>query len=114
MENCLFCKIINKQIDSEIVYENDYVVVFKDTNPKAPVHLLAVPKKHIRSIAEVEKLNQKELSELLFAISKIAKELDLEKEGFRVVVNTGASAGQSVDHLHFHILGSRKFNWPPG
>jgi histidine triad (HIT) family protein len=114
MEDCLFCKIINKQIDSEIVYENDYVVIFKDINPKAPVHLLAVPKKHVRSIVEIDRLAQEELSGLLFSISKIARELDLDKEGFRVVTNTGISAGQSVDHLHFHILGNRKFNWPPG
>jgi histidine triad (HIT) family protein len=114
MEDCLFCKIVNKQIASEIVYENDYVVVFKDINPKAPVHLLAVPKKHVRSIVEIEKLSLEELSGLLSSISKIAVELDLDKEGFRVVTNTGASAGQSVDHLHFHILGNRKFDWPPG
>jgi histidine triad (HIT) family protein len=114
MEDCLFCKIVNKQIASEIVYENDYVVVFKDINPKAPVHLLAVPKKHVRSIVEIEKLSLEELSGLLSSISKIAGELELDKEGFRVVTNTGASAGQSVDHLHFHILGNRKFDWPPG
>jgi histidine triad (HIT) family protein len=114
MEECLFCKIINKQVDSEIVYENDHAVIFKDINPKAPVHLLAVPKKHVRSIVEIKKLEPEELTGLLFAVSDISREMDLDKEGFRVVTNTGASAGQSVDHLHFHILGNRKFNWPPG
>lgn len=110
----MFCKIVNKQIASDIIYENDYVVIFKDINPKAPVHLLAVPKKHIGSIAEIEKLSAEELSGLLGSIARIAKEMNLDRQGFRVVTNTGASAGQSVNHLHFHILGNRKFDWPPG
>ncbi len=114
MEDCLFCKIINKQIDGEIVYENDYAVIFKDINPKAPVHLLAAPRKHISSIADVDQLTPIEIFELLSAVSKIARELGLDSKGFRVVTNTGTSAGQSVDHLHFHILGNRQFNWPPG
>jgi len=114
MKNCLFCKIVNKQINSEIVYENDDVLVFKDINPKAPVHLLVIPKKHIRSIMEIEDLSDKQVNEMLKTIAKIAKEMELDREGFRVVTNTGASAGQSVDHLHFHILGKRSFNWPPG
>ena len=114
MEDCLFCKIANKEIKSEIIYENEKVVIFKDVNPKAPVHLLAVPKKHVSSIMEVEKLGPEELKELLVSISKIAKDLKLDSEGFRVIINTGAAAGQSVNHLHFHIMGKRNFNWPPG
>jgi len=114
MENCLFCKIADKQINSEIVYENDDVVVFKDLYPKAPVHLLVIPKKHISSVVEIEELSDKQTCELLRTIAKIAKEMRLDKDGFRVVTNTGTSAGQSVDHLHFHILGKRSFNWPPG
>ena len=114
MENCLFCKIVNKQINSETVYENDDVLVFKDKYPKAPVHLLVIPKKHVSSIMEIEDLSDKQTSEMLKTIAKIAKEMELDREGFRVVTNTGASAGQSVDHLHFHILGKRSFNWPPG
>jgi len=114
MENCLFCKIVNKQINSEIVYENDDVLVFKDLYPKAPVHLLVIPKKHVSSIIEIEELNDKQANEILKTIAKIAKEMGLDRDGFRVVTNTGAAAGQSVDHLHFHILGKRSFNWPPG
>jgi histidine triad (HIT) family protein len=114
MENCLFCKIANKQINSEIVYENDDVLVFKDLYPKAPVHLLVIPKKHVSSIMEIEELNDKQANEILKTIAKIAKEMGLDRDGFRVVTNTGAAAGQSVDHLHFHILGKRSFNWPPG
>ena len=114
MENCLFCRIADKEIKSEIVYENDDVLVFKDLYPKAPVHLLVIPKKHVSSIMEIEELSNSQTSEMLKTIAKIAKEMGLDRDGFRVVTNTGASAGQSVDHLHFHILGKRSFNWPPG
>lgn len=114
MKDCLFCKIANKEIGSDIVLETDNVIIFKDTNPKAPVHLLAVPKEHISSIVEIERLDSNIVKELLESISQIAKKLELEKDGFRVVTNTGRGAGQSVDHMHFHILGKRKFSWPPG
>ncbi len=114
MENCIFCKIINKEIKSDIVYEDSDVVVFKDVNPKAPVHLLVVPRKHVSSLAEIEKLDDIQISALMKTIAKVAKELNLDSDGFRVVTNTGVSAGQSVNHLHFHILGKRNFNWPPG
>jgi histidine triad (HIT) family protein len=114
MEDCLFCSIVRKEISSEIVFENDSVLIFNDINPKAPVHLLVIPKKHINDITEIGKLSAAESSELLGSISKVALELGLEKGGFRVVTNTGAGAGQSVAHLHFHILGKRKFAWPPG
>ncbi len=113
MVNCLFCKIANKEIDSKIVYETENVMVFKDIDPKAPVHFLAIPKFHISSILEIEQLDKNILKELFKAIAKVAKDYNLEK-GFRVVTNTGRDAGQSVDHLHFHVLGKRKFNWPPG
>ncbi|HEY4663306.1 MAG TPA: histidine triad nucleotide-binding protein [Candidatus Humimicrobiaceae bacterium] len=114
MEDCLFCKIINKEIKSDIVFENDAVLIFKDVSPQAPVHLLAVPKEHIESILEIEKLDCRILKELMEAISRIALEKGLDKDGFRVVINTGTGAGQSVNHLHFHILGKRKLTWPPG
>jgi len=114
MKDCLFCKIVNKEIGSDIVLETDNVIIFKDTDPKAPVHLLAVPKEHISSIVEIERLDSNIVKELLESISQIAKKLELEKDGFRVVTNTGRGAGQSVNHLHFHILGKRKFSWPPG
>ena len=114
MEDCLFCKIINKEIKSDIVFENDTVLIFKDISPQAPVHLLAVPKEHIESILEIEKLDCRILKELMDAISRVALEKGLEKDGFRVVINTGTGAGQSVNHLHFHILGKRKLTRPPG
>jgi histidine triad (HIT) family protein len=114
MEDCLFCKIINREIKSDIVFESDNILIFKDISPQAPVHLLAVPKKHVKSILEVDKLDCELIKELLETIGSIAKKLELDDEGFRVVTNTGSGAGQSVDHLHFHILGKRRFNWPPG
>ena len=114
MDDCLFCRIVKKEIKSEIVFESDSVLVFKDINPKAPVHLLVIPKKHITDITEIGSLGATEAYEILSSISKIALEFGLKKGGFRVVTNTGASAGQSVAHLHFHILGKRNFTWPPG
>ena len=114
MEDCLFCKIANREIESDIIYENEYVMVFKDINPAAPVHLLVIPKKHVSSIMEIDKFDGPEINEMMKAIKIMAKEIGLEEEGFRVVTNTGPGAGQSVGHLHFHILGQRKFTWPPG
>lgn len=114
MTDCLFCKIINREIESDIVYENEHILVFKDINPAAPVHLLVVPKKHISSIMEIDKLKDSEINEIMETIKKIAADLGLDKKGFRVVTNTGPDGGQSVDHLHFHILGQRRFEWPPG
>jgi len=114
MEGCLFCKIINGEIKSNIVFESDSVLIFEDISPEAPVHLIAIPKKHVGSIMEIDKLERDELKELMEAISRVAKDMGLDKEGFRVVTNTGSNAGQVVNHLHFHILGKRKFGWPPG
>lgn len=112
--DCIFCKIANKEIKSEIIFEDDEIMIFKDVNPVAPLHLLAIPKKHIESILEIDKLEGNLSARILKAISDIAKKMSMDKEGFRVVINTGEGAGQSVKHLHFHILGGRKFNWPPG
>jgi histidine triad (HIT) family protein len=114
MKDCLFCKIIRKEIDCDIVYETDNVLVFKDVNPKAPIHFLMVPKKHISSIMEIEKLDCNIVKEMMEIVAKVAKSFELDKDGFRLVTNMGSNAGQSVEHLHFHIMGKRKFNWPPG
>ncbi|MHB9127780.1 MAG: HIT domain-containing protein, partial [Candidatus Humimicrobiaceae bacterium] len=95
-------------------YEDEEIVIFKDVNPVAPVHLLAIPKKHISSIMEIGELEDSISARILKIISKVAKDMNIDKDGFRIVSNTGDGAGQSVKHLHFHILGGRKFNWPPG
>ncbi|MGM0365047.1 MAG: histidine triad nucleotide-binding protein [Actinomycetota bacterium] len=112
--DCLFCKIANKEIESNIVLETENVMVFKDIDPKAPVHLLAIPKQHVESVLAAENLADGVLDELFKVIAGVARDMGLEEDGFRVVTNTGRGAGQSVDHLHFHILGKRKFTWPPG
>lgn len=114
MKDCLFCKIANKEIESDIVFEDDKVMAFKDISPAAPVHLLVIPKKHISSIMEIDKMESPGIGGMMKTVVSIASELGLEKDGFRVVTNTGDYGGQSVGHLHFHILGKRKFVWPPG
>lgn len=107
MENCLFCKIMNGEIPSQKVYENEYVYAFRDINPQAPVHVLVIPRKHISSLAEVDRASDRELAECLRAVRLIASQENLSN-GYRVVSNCGADACQSVHHLHFHILGGRK------
>lgn len=106
MENCLFCKIINGEIPSAIVYKDDEVVAFKDINPQAPVHILVVPRKHIKCATELEAADGKMLSAVFSAINRIAKENKLDN-GFRIINNCGADGGQTVPHLHFHLLGGR-------
>ncbi|WAM30632.1 histidine triad nucleotide-binding protein [Caldicellulosiruptor naganoensis] len=114
MNDCIFCKIVEKQISSEIVYEDKYVCAFKDINPTAPVHILVVPKQHIESLKEVEE-SHKELIGHVFVVAKIlADKFGIKEKGFRVVVNCGEDGGQTVNHLHFHLLGGRKFSWPAG
>lgn len=113
MSDCLFCKIINKEIPAEIVYQDKDVVAFKDINPQAPVHILVVPVKHIDQLTNPEATNKQILGAIFSVIQKLAKDMELEN-GFRVVVNCGPQAGQTVYHIHFHLLAKRPMNWPPG
>lgn len=115
MADCIFCKIAQKEIPSALVYEDDQVAAFKDLEPQAPVHVLIIPKKHVKSILALE-ADDKELAAhiLVDVIPKLARELGIEEKGFRVVTNTGEEGGQSVKHLHFHLLGGRSLQWPPG
>lgn len=108
MENCLFCKIVAGEIPSNKVYEDETVFAFHDINPNAPVHVLVIPKAHIPSIAAVNEENIEAVSKVLLAIPKIAASLGLAEGGYRVVTNCGEDAGQTVHHLHFHILGGKK------
>ena len=107
MENCLFCKIMNGEIPSAKVYENEYVYAFRDINPQAPTHILVIPKKHLSSLNEAEQADDSQLAECLRAIPVIAAQENLTG-GYRVVSNCGPDACQSVPHLHFHILGGRQ------
>ncbi|NLA06121.1 MAG: histidine triad nucleotide-binding protein [Firmicutes bacterium] len=113
MTDCLFCKIANKELPSEIVYEDDDVLAFRDINPQAPVHVLIIPKRHIASLSDLTEDDKDAMGHLMFVASKLADDLGIG-EGFRVVVNCGKDAGQSVFHIHMHLLGGRSLGWPPG
>ncbi len=107
MSDCIFCKIANGEIPSTIVYEDEYVTAFKDLNPQAPIHILVVPKKHYNNILDVEE-NDNIISKIYEAINKIANKEGFAKDGFRVINNCGENAGQTVMHMHFHILAGKK------
>lgn len=109
----IFKKIIDKEIPAKIVYEDDRALAFHDVSPKAPVHVLVIPKKEIRSLAEVEPEDEPLIGHLFTIVRKLSEELQLSN-GFRIVINTGPDGGQSVDHLHLHLLGQRALGWPPG
>ena len=109
MENCLFCRIIQGEIPSSKVYENDKVYAFRDINPQAPFHALVVPKRHVSSLNEIIQLNDEEIAACLHAVSLIAEEAALDN-GYRVISNCGPDACQTVPHLHFHILGGRQMS----
>ncbi len=111
MEDCIFCKIVNGDIPSTKVYEDDDFYAFKDIAPVAPVHVLVIPKKHIQSIAVLKPEDADVAGKMLFTIQKVAKELGLT-DGYRVVFNTGEKAGQTVHHMHAHILGGKEMAWP--
>ncbi|MDI9485467.1 MAG: histidine triad nucleotide-binding protein [Bacillota bacterium] len=111
--DCLFCKIARGELSTEFLLETEHVVAFHDLNPVAPTHILVIPKKHIASLADAQEEDKELMGELMLAIKDLAEQQGLA-EGFRVVANTGAHGGQSVFHLHFHLLGGRSLQWPPG
>lgn len=110
MDNCIFCKIANKEIPSNFVYEDDETVAFNDLNPQAPVHILVIPKKHFASVNELD--DEKVMTALFKAVKNVTKKLGIDE--YRTVINTGESAGQTVFHIHVHILAGRPLKWPPG
>ena len=114
MSDDVFCKIAQGDIDADIVYEDDDVVAFQDMNPAAPTHILIIPRKHIVNLYDADEADAELLGKLMLAARDIAREQGLEEDGFRLVVNNEAGVGQSVFHLHMHILGGRAFSWPPG
>ena len=114
MDNCLFCKIAEGQIPSKIVYQDEDVVAFEDINPQAPHHILLIPRRHIASMADLTEEDGHVLVVLFMVAARLAQKLGLAERGYRFVTNVGPDAGQSVFHLHFHLLGGRKFAWPPG
>ena len=114
MQTCLFCRIIERQAPAKIVYEDEQVVAIEDIHPQAPVHLLVLPRKHLTSLREASAEDEPVLGRLLTIAAKLARERQLDSKGYRTVINTGSLAGQSVFHVHVHVLGGRAFHWPPG
>jgi len=114
MTDCLFCRIIEGEVPSRKVYEDDLVVAFRDITPQAPTHIVIVPRKHVASLSELAKADDYIIGHLVRIATEIAALQGIASEGYRLVANCGAGAGQSVDHLHFHLLGGRPLGWPPG
>lgn len=113
MSDCLFCKIVAKELDADVVHESSEVIAFKDINPAAPVHVLVIPKRHIASAGDLGPDDGALLVDLFETMTSVAASAGLEG-GHRIVTNVGRDAGQSVPHLHFHVLGGRSLSWPPG
>jgi len=113
VDSCAFCRIVDGRSTAKLVYEDDLVVCFRDIRPQGPVHLLVIPRRHLRSLAEAGPEHEALLGRLMLVASRVAREADLQ-EGFRTVINTGAEAGQTVFHLHLHVIGGRPMRWPPG
>jgi histidine triad (HIT) family protein len=109
----IFSKILRQEIPADIVYEDERAIAFRDVNPQAPIHILIIPKKPIPRLSEADKTDQDLLGHLLLTVQSIARQLELS-QGFRVVINNGKDGGQTVDHLHLHLLGGRSLQWPPG
>lgn len=114
MAACLFCKIVKREISSKIVYEDEQCLAFEDINPQAPIHILIIPKHHIDSLSQVTAADGKLLAHLLLTATKLANEKGIIDSGYRTVINSGPAGGQTVFHLHLHLLGGRPMHWPPG
>lgn len=112
--DCLFCRIADEQVPSDVVYKDDLVVAFRDVNPQAPTHILIIPREHIGYAAELNDGHSALLSQMFKTANKIAIEEKISENGYRLVINNGKGAGQTVFHLHLHLLGGRPMNWPPG
>ena len=111
---CLFCKVIAKQIPAKVLFEDEHVLAFHDINPVAQVHVLVIPKKHIASITDAAPEDEAVLGKLLLAAKRVATELKITETGYRIVVNNGPHANQTVFHIHVHVIGGRPMTWPPG
>jgi len=113
-DNCLFCKIIAGSIPATIVHKDEHVTAFRDINPQAPIHILILPNRHLASVAEAQANDAGLLGTLLLAGKQLAEKEGLVQNGYRLVINTGEDGGQTVAHLHVHLLGGRRMTWPPG
>lgn len=113
-KDCIFCKIAAKELPAKVIYEDEHMIAFPDINPAAPVHVLVIPKKHIANLLEIQPEDISIIARIMETIPKIAAQQGLANDGFRLVVNTMENGGQTVHHLHWHILGGRFMTWPPG
>ncbi|HWN09818.1 MAG TPA: histidine triad nucleotide-binding protein [Pyrinomonadaceae bacterium] len=113
-ENCIFCRMIAGEIAADIAYRDEHAIVIRDINPQAPIHLLVIPIEHIDSLDDAAKRQEPALGHMLRVVARVANNDGLADGGYRTVINTGAGAGQSVSHLHMHVLGGRPMSWPPG
>ena len=113
-EDCLFCRIAAGEIPADVVHQDDLIVAFRDINPQAPTHILLIPRRHIDSAADVTEEDSALVGRLLATAADLARSEGIAADGYRLVTNSGAAAGQSVPHLHFHLLGGRSMHWPPG
>jgi histidine triad (HIT) family protein len=114
MEDCIFCKIINKETPASIVFEDEKIIAFNDINPQAPIHILLIPREHFASLNDVPEEKKNILSHLLLKARQIAREKGIAEKGYRIVLNTEKDSGQEVFHIHLHLLGGRRMHWPPG
>lgn len=114
MSDCVFCKIIDKKIPAKVILESTGFIAIRDVNPQAPVHILIIPKKHIATLNDIDKTDRDTIADVHFLAKELAKKEGIEKDGYRLVLNTNSGAGQSVLHIHWHLLGGRVFSWPPG
>ncbi len=113
-DTCIFCKLAKGMVRAEIILQDDRIIAFKDIHAQAPAHALVIPRQHITALWEADTAHEPLLGHILTACNEVAQILGVEDSGYRVVCNSGADAGQTVDHLHFHVLGGRKMQWPPG
>jgi histidine triad (HIT) family protein len=114
MTNCLFCKIVQKEVPATIIYQDDHVIAFDDIHPRAPIHKLIIPRKHIATLNDLNTGDTPLAGHMLFVAQQLAKELDIAENGYRVIMNCNKDAGQVVFHIHLHLLGGRLMTWPPG
>lgn len=114
MNDCIFCKIVNGEIPCEKIYEDDKIIAFNDINPEAPVHVLIIPKEHISMINDLNEENAGVVSHIFIKAKEIAEQLKIADTGYRIVTNCGIDGGQTVFHIHYHLLGGRELQWPPG
>ena len=114
MQDCLFCKIINRDIPADIVFEDDQVLAFNDINPQAPTHILIIPKAHIATLNDIQEQDQAMVGRLPYVAARLAEERGFAEAGYRVVMNCNDQGGQTVYHIHMHLMGGRRFSWPAG